>query len=297
MHRRRARSRWRRPAHLYRMIRAGRIARGRRSRPAPKAGYAGSRTRRRAHFRQGFVRRGGQRHARGIDCPARGRTRTRRCSGGRAAARGGRGDRRQDEHDRVCLFRSRLESEFRHALEPIRPGRETHPRRILLGGGGVGKRWHGRRRLGDGHRGLHPYSGGAVRSRGLEADRRTHIPARRVAVVDLARFGRTDRSGCGLLCAHRCGVERRCGHARASALVERRSTGAARRVARRRHRRRGGQRARTRTDEHQQGRRDVGRDGIDADRASAVGGRRRRGRGRRGLCLAPAQSCSARCAL
>ena len=54
-----------------------------------------------------------------------------RCAGGAAPARRRRGDRRQDQHDRVRLFRHRRQSAFRHAGQSGRP--RARARRLVLG--------------------------------------------------------------------------------------------------------------------------------------------------------------------
>ena len=71
-----------------------------------------------------------------------------RRAGGAAAARGRRGDRRQDQHERIRLLRRRRQSAFRHARQSGRP--HARARRLVVGRGGRGGRRHVRDR--DRHR-------------------------------------------------------------------------------------------------------------------------------------------------
>ena len=57
-----------------------------------------------------------------------------RCRDRAAASRRRGGDRRQDQYDRVRLFRDRRQSAFRHALQSGRP--HAHSRRLVVGRGG-----------------------------------------------------------------------------------------------------------------------------------------------------------------
>ena len=102
----------------------------------------------------------------------------RRCAGGAAAARRGRGDRRQDQHDRVRLFRHRRQSAFRHAGQSARS--DARARRLVVGSRRRGRRRHMRHRHRHRHRRLGARSGGvcAASSASSRAGNVSRPPAR-----------------------------------------------------------------------------------------------------------------------
>ncbi len=80
--------------------------------------------------------------SRALDGPPGGARRDR----GRAlAARRARSD-WANEHDRVRVQRARDEPPLRHPGEPVGPRTAPDPGRLVVGGGGVGRRWNGARR-------------------------------------------------------------------------------------------------------------------------------------------------------
>ena len=112
------------------------IARRRAPRPRPPMRAPGRHfaraARRRHRHHQGPVRRRRRSHPRRLQGAGRGGQAGRGRRAGRAAsARGRRGDRRQDQHDRIRLFRHRHQSAFRHAGQSGRP--RARARRLVLG--------------------------------------------------------------------------------------------------------------------------------------------------------------------
>ena len=91
-----------------------------------------------------------------------------RRAGGAAAARGRRGDRRQDQHERVRVLRRRHEPALRHAGQSGGP--HARARRLVLGRGGRRRRPDVRDRDRHRHRRLDPHSRRAVRHRRLQAE-------------------------------------------------------------------------------------------------------------------------------
>ena len=184
--------------------RGARAGAGARARPRPRRRPAARAAARRARGHQGHHRH--HRHAhRGRHRAARRPPARARCRGGGAAARGRRGDPRQDRDHRV-----------RHlsAQQDTQPARRHALARWLVGGvGGGGGGRHGA--AGDRHavqRVDHP-AGVVLRRLRLQADARTDLAPRRAQAVALARLrgpvralARRHRAGCGA--AHRLRRER-----------------------------------------------------------------------------------------
>ena len=67
---------------------------------------------------------------------------------------------RPHQHDRIRLFRHRHQPALRHAEKRVAARRRPCARRIVFGGGGLGRRWHGARRARHRYRRIVPDSGG-----------------------------------------------------------------------------------------------------------------------------------------
>ena len=129
----------------------------RRRRCARQSRHISRPARRRHRHHQGPVRRRRRSHARRFQGAGRGgQTGRGRRVGGAGLARRWRGDRRQDQHDRVRLFRRRHQSALRHAGQSGRP--HAHSRRLHLRRRGGGGRRHVRDRHRQRHRRLDPHS-------------------------------------------------------------------------------------------------------------------------------------------
>ena len=159
------------------VYRARRARRGRGRRCArPRRHFAGAARRRHRHH-QGPVRRRRRGDTRRLQGAGRGgQAGGSRRAGGAPLARRRRRDRRQDQHDRVRLFRRRRQSAFRHAGQSGRS--RARSRRLVVGRGGRGRRRHVRHRHRQRHRRLDAHSGRAVRHRRLQAEPAAHSDRR-----------------------------------------------------------------------------------------------------------------------
>ena len=140
------------------------------------------------HFYQRSIRYSRHSDDRRIGSACRSRPGLSRCRRRLALTCSGSGDCRADEHDRVCLFWSRTQSSLRNPGESVLPLNASNSRWIIVRSGNFRLRWHGHGCYWHRYRWFGPNTGGPMRARRFQADRRAISTCGHTAVVDIPRL-------------------------------------------------------------------------------------------------------------
>ena len=109
-----------------------------------------------------------------IGSTCRSRASLSRCGRRLALACSRSGDCRANEHDRVCLFWPRAQSSLRNPGESVRPLNASYSRWLIIRSGNFRLRWNGNGCDWHRYRWFDSDTGGPMRARRFQADRRAH---------------------------------------------------------------------------------------------------------------------------